>query len=277
MKLTYAPRRAFTLIELLVVISIIALLIAILLPALGAARGAARASQCLANARSMVQTSANRLADNQYRNIQYRPMGNDRSYWISDLFEYGLGLDEKLCPESPSINDDNEIGSSSRFYGGGTSAWQESTAQIPVADIALIDEIATASYGINAYTYNVEDTINAFPQNAWGVSRDDLLRIGYQRGDDMPDATSVPVFGDSVWRESAPKITDTPASDAQTPWNANVNTSIAQRQMQRHGGDVANMSFADGHAEAVNVNDLDQLTWRQDWPQDGSIDLDVTW
>ena len=272
-------RRAFTLIELLVVISIIALLIAILLPALASARSAARASQCLANTRSLAQTATNRLVDNNYNNLQYRPSDNEgsRSYWVVDLFDYGLGLDEKLCPEATSVNENNEIGSSSRFYGGGMSAWEESLGQIPPSSASMIDEIATASYGINAYTYNIEDSIPNASVSAWGITPEEMFRVGYQRGDDMRDPTSVPFFGDSVWRESAPKITDTPASDALTPWNASVNTSIAQWQMQRHNGNTINMSFADGHAESLNVNDLDQLTWRQDWPQDGSVNLDVSW
>jgi prepilin-type N-terminal cleavage/methylation domain-containing protein/prepilin-type processing-associated H-X9-DG protein len=57
------PNKAFTLIELLVVIAIIALLIGILLPALGTARKAGRGTVNLANLRSLGQASEMYLSD----------------------------------------------------------------------------------------------------------------------------------------------------------------------------------------------------------------------
>jgi len=131
-------RRAFTLIELLVVISIIALLIAILLPALSSARTAARNSQCLASTRSMVQSRTARLAETNFKPIQY---DTSQSYWITELVEYGLGLEAKLCPEATTLDASTNF-SADRHYGTATSAWQEDAAQLPIHN-GPIEEIVS--------------------------------------------------------------------------------------------------------------------------------------
>ncbi|MEM6506981.1 MAG: prepilin-type N-terminal cleavage/methylation domain-containing protein, partial [Planctomycetota bacterium] len=126
--------RAFTLIELLVVISIIALLIAILLPALGAARSSARNAQCLANNRSIVQARTTRLVDNDYIPMYWYNNGaEDR--WMGMLYDYGLGKDEKLCPEAQTLDPSSQFGPS-RYYGTARSAWRENAgAPVQYQDI----------------------------------------------------------------------------------------------------------------------------------------------
>lgn len=271
MKRTTHARPGFTLIELLVVISIVALLIAILLPALGAARKSARQSQCLANTRSMVQTNAARLADEKYQSIPYAPPGTDIIFWISELYEYGLGLDEKLCPEAASLDPATVFGGD-RYYGTAASAWQEGAARMP-AKYANNDEVRIASYGINGWTYNYDQgTTGSLP-----ATLATMQRISYGRGDAMVDATSVPMFGDCTWRNSWPKKEDGPSPNGQNPWALNPGTGMIQWQMDRHSGKTINMGFADGHSAAVEVNELDKLMWHKEWPTDGSVEINVSW
>jgi prepilin-type N-terminal cleavage/methylation domain-containing protein/prepilin-type processing-associated H-X9-DG protein len=263
-------RKAFTLIELLVVISIIALLIAILLPALGAARKSARNAQCLASTRSMVQARTTRLTDNKFEPIYYAPYVSN---WLAELIQYGMGLDEKLCPEAPTIDTAASIGGD-RYYGTATSAWQESAGQLPPYN-GPIDEVRIASYGINGWTYNWRD-----PRSVRGAvpgPLSDLQDWSYSKPDSTPDATKVPWFGDAAWRNSWPRTGDTGATSGQIPWPASPTTSIAQWQLDRHPNESINMGFADGHAEPVRADDLDQLLWHQNWPTDGSVDLGPDW
>jgi len=273
MKSASFHRRGFTLIELLVVISIIALLIAILLPALGAARKAARQSQCLANVRSMVTVNASRLADDNYRNIPYSPP-SEIIFWITELHEYGLNLDEKTCPEAATV-DPATIFGGDRAYGTASSAWKEGDARLPVK-YQGDENVSTASYGMNAWTYNFSQTEDVL-LGGIGMTRAEANTKAYAKGDEMKDATSVPLFGDCTWRNSAPETTDAASSNGQNPWALAVNTGMMQWQMDRHPGRNINMGFADGHGAGVAVNELDKLTWHDQWPTDGSVEINVTW
>lgn len=257
-------RRAFTLIELLVVISIIALLIAILLPALSSARTAARNTQCLAGTRSMVQARTSRLADTNFVPIPYIGTGATRSYWITELVEYGLGLDAKLCPEATTLDPTTNF-SGDRHYGTSTSAWQEEAARLPVYS-GPIEEISIASYGINGWSYSSSADYNS--------GQNDLF---YKNADDPIDATKTPWFGDCAWRNSWPELGQAAATNGQKPWQLTPASSITQWQLDRHPSSTINMGFADGHSESINVNDLDQLLWHKEWPTDGSVVMDTNW
>ncbi|MFK7788341.1 MAG: hypothetical protein AB8C95_02465, partial [Phycisphaeraceae bacterium] len=78
------------------------------------------------------------------------------------------------------------------------------------------------------------------------------------------------------WRDGFNQETDTPATDPDNPWALSPGTGISQWQMRRHPGDTNNISFADGHAESVRVNDLDTLLWHKEWDTQNT-DLDVAW
>ncbi|MEM6257045.1 MAG: prepilin-type N-terminal cleavage/methylation domain-containing protein [Planctomycetota bacterium] len=264
---------AFTLIELLVVISIIALLIAILLPALGSARKAARSAQCLANTRSLVQTRTNRLVDNDF--IPISNIVNSGQMWVVDLYQYGLGLDEKVCPEAQDF-DTTAVISTERNYGTATAAWRETQVFIPARYQGnLADELRISSYGINAWTYDSQlQNVNS---GAVPYSPEQLRDWSYSRHDQIRDATKVPWFGDSTWVDSWPGVNDSGSTDGQNPWAASTATGLLQWQMDRHPSATVNMGFADGHAEAINVDNLDQLLWHQNWPTDGTVEIDTSW
>lgn len=258
-------RRAFTLIELLVVISIIALLIAILLPALSSARTAARNTQCLAATRSMGQARFARLSDLNYVPVAYISAGANSTFWVSELLEYGLGLDAKLCPEAPTVDPATSF-SGDRHYGSATSPWQEQASSLPTVTSVPIEEIAIASYAINGWSYSSSTTFKSGSNDRF-----------YTNADDAKDPANTPWFGDAAWRNSWPETTDAPATDGQTPWQASPASSIAQWQVDRHPNGTVNMVLADGHSESISADDLDQLLWHNQWPTDGSVVLDPSW
>jgi len=111
-----------------------------------------------------------------------------------------------------------------------------------------------------------------------GVPLEELKAKAFNKVDTIPDATIVPWFLDNCWRSSFPDVTNNGSTDPQTPWGPGTNsTGFEQMQMDRHPSANINVSFADGHAEPVGVDDLDQLRWHIDWPTDGSVVVDTNW
>ncbi|MFI4861699.1 MAG: prepilin-type N-terminal cleavage/methylation domain-containing protein [Phycisphaerales bacterium JB063] len=279
-------RKAFTLIELLVVISIIALLIGILLPALGAAREAAKSMACMANARSFAQ-SANTYAADFKGNL---PGCNGSSTsglifpaWATRLRPYASDSYESFhCPtRGPEYE-----------WGRYTSAsadrpdWAISFASATDAkryDLDPGEAIPNGSFGAGlffSYGYNDWGTVGAPPPAPF----DGKLNVG--GGGDMwfsYDGSGRDPFvsiDDVVAPSEFILISDRGDEDEEGAftfrWNVDPVDPVQESPSAVHKGG-SNVSFADGHAEAIQQDELILPSRTASSYSDDEIDIAKRW
>lgn len=85
--------------------------------------------------------------------------------------------------------------------------------------------------------------------------------------DNVRDQTAVPLFLDANWIDIWPHETDLPAADITQGWRPPLpqhNTEqLGRAYFARHRGEAINLSFVDGHGEAVNIDELWSYQWSQ--------------
>jgi prepilin-type N-terminal cleavage/methylation domain-containing protein/prepilin-type processing-associated H-X9-DG protein len=235
-------KKGFTLIELLVVISIIALLMSILMPALSRVKKQAQSVACMSRLKSWGLIY--KLYTDDYQGSF--PLGwgrNDTDQWMVTLRPlYHNEWKMLLCPTATRL----VIGA------GDTATWKAWTRTI--GGFAYI-----GSYGNSSWTDNMSaDRGDRKKEWFWKTTQN------------IPNASTVPVLGDSTWHDAWPRHTDTPVISPLAFAYGDQGTTNEMNHfcIDRHNG-WTNLMFADWSVRHVGLKELWTLKWNRDFNING--------
>jgi prepilin-type N-terminal cleavage/methylation domain-containing protein len=256
--------RAFTLIELLVVIAIIAILAAMLLPALAAAKQKAQALRCVNNLKQMTIAYFSYQQDYGAA-IAYN---NKSDLWMKTLIEYQSKVAAiRLCPVA---NDRGKL-PVGQYQGNLTAPWRWA--------IQIDPNLQLGSYAINGWLYS-QSQYN--PSTNADGSPSLYAPFYYVRDTSIRIPTMTPVFVDGIWPDAWPQGTLAPSQDLikgtdlspfgviSAPRHPLLKNAINIPNQPVPGAE--NMSYADGHAGRLRLQQIKNLMWHL-----GSVPVGDPW
>jgi prepilin-type N-terminal cleavage/methylation domain-containing protein/prepilin-type processing-associated H-X9-DG protein len=245
--------KAFTLIELLVVVSIIALLIAILLPSLTRARLLAKSTVCLSDGRQLGMAHQMRLADQKNKLIDaYSAIAPpNTSQWVEALVRY-TGRDSQVlfCPVATQVNHPGDL-TASGYVGSADFAWGRPDGN---------GQMRYGSLGFNGFLYH---GVDAYYANIFSTAPHPEAYFEHINAVKQPGDT--PMFFDCNWLDTFPHHDNIMPTDMSRGWKWNEGAAngiymLGRTVIDRHLR-MNNITYADGHAAAVPLEEL----WNQQW------------
>lgn len=241
----------FSLIELLVVIAIIAVLIAILIPTLSVVRKAGRSTACLANLQQWGQSYQMYLSSYQVKAIPEQTNDDTAQLWWEALAPFNGNVKASLlCPEALEPRGGSLPGHFSR--GTATNAWRRQTWTAGRPQLVERGDWL-GSYAFNVWAYKHADASSAGQPGS---------TAGHYFRYPASQVTRMPVLGDSVFPYGVPLSGDQVPQNLADPGEGTG--GLEGFCINRHRMAV-NILFLDGHAEHVQLAQLWQLQWSEDF------------
>ncbi len=246
-----ARKKGFTLIELLVVISIIALLMSILMPALSKVKKQAQSVACKSRLKSWGLIYKLNTDDHSGSFPLGWARNADPDVWLVCMRPYYRDeFQMLLCPTATRL-----------VLGAGDSAtWKAWTRTMAGTDYL-------GSYGNNSWTDNMSsDRGDRKKEWFWKTTQN------------IPNASTIPVLGDSTWHDAWPRHTDAPVQNlfAFGYGDQGTTNEINHFCIDRHNG-WTNLLFADWSVRHVGLKELWTLKWHRafdvngPWTQRGGV------
>jgi prepilin-type N-terminal cleavage/methylation domain-containing protein/prepilin-type processing-associated H-X9-DG protein len=254
MKTQLKKSNGFTLIELLVVIAIIAILAAMLLPALSRAKQRAMQIKCVNNLKQLDLAYIMYQGDFNGVGIDYASYG----LWMPVMVKYYAQVHQiRFCPSAI------DKGDLTTQKGDAKHSWNYGT---PAADGNNV-----GSVGFNGWLY-ANDANNNGPPN-----------FHFLKENAIAQPVLTPVFFDSAWPDTWPKrdttitanldlVNGSASEDPPAAFPAFSRLMVARHPLlagkapfQQAIKGAINMSYADGHAGLLKLQDIKTVYWHKDY------------